>query len=114
MDAIEGKAIADKVEYKVNLKDIEQAFINSDNIGLVNQPVSFQGITAGLTDFTAKEHFWNFGDGFRPGGPLEKKIFGKKGEYTIQLGIWGEKDSLGIIPEKCYQKKVRFLIRMRK
>jgi hypothetical protein len=109
MDAIEGKAIADKVEYKVNLKDIEQALIYSDNIGLVNQPVSFQGITTGLTDFTAKAYFWNFGDGFRPGEQLENKIFGKKGEYTVQLGLWGQKDILGIIPEKCYQKKVRII-----
>jgi len=109
MDALEGKAIADKVEYKVDLKDIEQVLINSDNIGMVNQPVSFQGITTGLPDFTAKSYFWNFGDGFRPGGPIENKIFGKKGEYTVQLGLWGQKDSLGIIPEKCYQKKVRII-----
>jgi len=107
VDAIEGKAIADKVEYKVDLKDIEQALINSDNIGLVNQPVSLEGKTAGITDFTAKSYFWNFGDGFRPGGLLEKYIFGKKGEYTVQLGLWGQKDSLGIIPEKCYQKNIR-------
>jgi hypothetical protein len=107
IDAIEGKAIADKVEYKVNLEDVEQALINSDNIGVVNQPVLFQGITTGLTDFTAKAYFWNFGDGFRPGGSLENKIFGKKGEYTVQLGLWGQKDSLGILPEKCYLKNVR-------
>jgi hypothetical protein len=107
MDAIAGKAIADKVEYQVNLKDIEQALINSDNIGLANQPVSFQGVTTGLTDFTSKSYFWNFGDGFRPGGPIENKIFGKKGEYTVQLGLWGQKDSMGIISEKCYLKNVR-------
>jgi hypothetical protein len=107
IDAIAGKAIADKVEYKVNLENISQAYINSDNIGLVNQPVSFQGITSGLNDFTAKAYFWNFGDGFRPGMPYESKVFAKKGEYTVQLGLWGQKDSTGIIPEACYQKIVR-------
>jgi hypothetical protein len=107
IDAIEGKAIADKVEYRVNLKEIEQALINSDNIGLVNQPVSFQGITAGLKDFTAEACFWNFGDGFRPGHLDESRSFGKKGEYTVQLGLWGQKDSSGVTPEKCYLKNVR-------
>jgi len=107
MDAIEGKTIADKVEYKVNLKDIEQALINSDNIGLVNQPMSFQGITSSITGFEPSAYFWNFGDGFRPGGPLETRIFGKRGEYTVHFGLWGQKDSLGIIPEKCYLKNVR-------
>jgi hypothetical protein len=107
VDAIEGKTIADKVEYKVNLEDIEQALINSDNIGLVNQPVPFKGITTSLTGFTAKSYFWNFGDGFRPGGMNESKIFGKAGEYAVQLGLRGQKDSLGIISEKCFLKNVR-------
>ena len=107
VDAIEGKAIADKVEYKVNLEEIKQALISSDNIGLVNQPMSFQSITTSLADFTPKAYFWNYGDGFRPGGIQENKIFGKKGVYTVQLGLWGQKDSLGIIPEKCYLKNVR-------
>jgi hypothetical protein len=107
IDAIGGKAIADKVEYRVSLKDIEQALINSDNIGLVNQPVTFEGIASGLAGFSAKACFWNFGDGFRPGRFLETKTFGKKGNYTVQLGLWGQKDSLGIIPEKCYLKNIR-------
>lgn len=108
-DAIGGKVIADKVEYMVNLKDIEQALINSDNIGLVNQTMEFQGITTSLPGFAANAYFWNYGDGFRPGGPVDTKIFGKKGEYTVQLGMWGQKDSLGIIPKKCYLKKVRIV-----
>lgn len=109
LDAIEGKAIADKVEYKVDLKDIEQFIIGSDNIGMINQPLSFQAVKTGLPDFNPNKYFWNFGEGFRPGGPIESKIFGRKGEYTVQLGLWGQKDSQGIIPEKCYQKNVRIL-----
>jgi hypothetical protein len=107
LDAVEGKPMADKVEYKVDLKDIEQFMIGSDNIGMIRQPLSFQAIQTGLADFTPKEYFWNFGEGYRPGGPVEDKIFGRKGEYTVQLGLWGQKDSTGIIQEKCYQKNVK-------
>jgi hypothetical protein len=106
LDALDGKAIADKVEYKVDLKDIEQFLIHSDNLGMINHPMSFQAIQSGMTGFTPKKYFWNFGEGFRPGDPVENKIFGRKGEYTVQLGIWGQKDSNGLIPEKCYQKNV--------
>jgi len=106
MDAIEGKAIADKVEYNVNLEDLDQALINSDNIGLVNQPVSFQAVTSSLKDFIPVAHFWNFDDGFRPGGLLESNTYLKTGEYTVKLGLWGQKDSLGITPEKCFLKKI--------
>ncbi len=107
LDVIGGKTISDKVEYRVNLNDIEQFLIGTDNIGLVNQPMLFEAIKSGLPDFKPVEYFWNFGEGFRAGGQCESKIFGRKGEYTVQLGLWGQKDSLGIIPEKCYLKNVR-------
>ncbi len=60
VDAIEGKAIADKVEYKVNLKNIEQALISSDNIGLVNQPMSFQEYNHRIGRFYSKSIFLEF------------------------------------------------------
>jgi hypothetical protein len=107
VDAIEGKPIADNVEYAVNLEEIRQALINSDNIGLVNQPISFHGITTPLAGNIPEAYFWNYGNGFRPGGPKGSHVFGTKGKYTVQLGLQGQKDSLGIIPEKCFEKVVR-------
>ena len=35
------------------------------------------------------------------------KTFKKKGEYTVQLGLLAEKDSLGMIPKRCVMKKIR-------
>ncbi len=110
-DAIEGKVIAEGIEYKVNLSDADQALIHSDNIGLVNQPMPFHGITTSLTEFNPTAYYWDFGDGFRPGGLIENMTYGKTGEFTVRLGLWGQKDSLGNIPEKCYQKDIRIFRR---
>ena len=33
--------------------------------------------------------------------------FKKKGEYTVQLGLLAEKDSLGMIQKTCVMKKIR-------
>jgi len=35
------------------------------------------------------------------------QTFGKSGEYTVQLGLLGTKDSLGMIPKTCVEKKIR-------
>ena len=37
----------------------------------------------------------------------EDRTFKKKGEYIVQLGLLGEKDSLGVIPKRCVMKKIR-------
>jgi outer membrane protein OmpA-like peptidoglycan-associated protein len=106
-DDLTGNIIADQVNYNVEIEDIQQAFINSYNVGIADEPVSFDGAKINLKDFRITDYFWNFGDGFYPGGPLMNKVFKKKGEYAIQLGLLGEKDSLGKIQEKCFMKKIR-------
>jgi len=107
MDELTGKAIAEQVEYKVELKNIEQAYINSYNVGVVDKSISFDGLKINLKDFRITDYLWNFGDGFKPGGSLMSKTFKKKGEYMVQLGLLAEKDSLGTIPKTCVMKKIR-------
>ncbi len=107
IDELTGDTIAKQVEYNVMLENIEQAYINSYNIGIADKPVIFDGIIKDLKDFRATDFLWNFGDGFKQGGPSISRTFKKKGEYTVQLGILGEKDSLGMTPQRCVMKKIR-------
>ena len=107
IDELTGDTIAGQVNYNVVLEDIEQAYINSYNVGIADKPISFDGVRINLKDFKLTDYLWNFGDGFKPGGPLMSKAFKKDGEYLVKLGLLGEKDSLGIIPQKCFMKKIR-------
>jgi outer membrane protein OmpA-like peptidoglycan-associated protein len=107
IDELTGKAIADQVDYKVELENIEQAYINSYNVGLVNTPISFDGAKTNLKGFRIKDYLWNVGDGFKPGGPFMCTKFTKKGEYTVQLGVLAEKDSLRITRKTCVKKNVK-------
>jgi PKD repeat protein len=107
IDKLTGNVIANQVDYKVDLENIEQVYINSYNVGFVNKSISFEGITTDLKGFGITDYLWNFGDGFKPGGPLMSTTFKKKGEYMVQLGLLSEKDSLGVIPKTCAIKKVR-------
>lgn len=105
-DELTGDTISKQIEYKVNLKDIEQAFINSYNVGIVDNPIPFDGIKTNLKDFHITDYLWNFGDGFKSGGLYMNKTFNRKGVYNIKLGLLGAKDSLGIIQGKCVTKKI--------
>ncbi|MBN1791178.1 MAG: PKD domain-containing protein [Bacteroidales bacterium] len=107
MDELTGKAIAEHIEYTVELENIEQAYIHSANVGLVNQAISFDGTKTNLEGFRITDYLWNFGDGFKHGGPYMSHSFGKSGEYTVQLGLLGPKDSLDMIPKTCVEKKIR-------
>jgi hypothetical protein len=89
------------------LEEIDQGYIESGNIGLVDIPVSFNTILTGLKNFRANDFYWNFGDGFNPGGPVMDHKFTRKGENTVQLGLLGEKDTLGNVKKLCVVKKIR-------
>jgi outer membrane protein OmpA-like peptidoglycan-associated protein len=106
IDNLTGDAIAKQVEYNVELSTIEQAYINSLNVGMVDKSISFDAAKTNLIGFRITDYLWNFGDGFKPGGPVMSTTFKKEGEYTVQLGLLAEEDSLGTIPKTCVMKKI--------
>jgi WD40-like Beta Propeller Repeat./PKD domain. len=107
IDELTSDTIAKQVEYKTELENIKQAYINSDKVGIVDKSISFKGVTSDLKGFRITDYFWNFGDGFKPGGPFINNTFKKKGEYMVKLGLFAEKDSLGVIPKICVMKKIK-------
>ncbi len=107
MDELTGEAIAEQVDYKVELENIEQAYIHSYNVGIVDTISVFRRGKNHLKGYRITDYLWNFGEGFKPGGSFMSMTFKKKGEYTVQLGLLAEEDSLGRIPKTCVMKKIR-------
>ena len=105
-DELTGDTIANQVRYKVDLENINQAYIKSTNFGNVGKPLAFEGITKDLKDLRIVEYFWDFGDGFKSGGTLMNTTFKKKGEYMVKLGLIAGKDSSGVNPKICVMKKL--------
>jgi hypothetical protein len=106
-DDLTGDAIAKQVEYKVELENIEQAMIKSDNHGTAGRSMSFEGVTTDLKGISITDYLWDFGDGFKPGGPVMNQIFKKKGEFIVKLGLLASKDSLGAVRKICVMKKIK-------
>ena len=107
IDELTGKAIDKQVEYKIELEAHKQAYINSYNVGIVDEIISFNAIKTKLPGYRITDYLWNFGDGFKPGGPYMNKTFKRRGEYTVQLGLLTNEDSTGKILKTCVMKKIR-------
>jgi PKD domain/WD40-like Beta Propeller Repeat len=107
IDELTGDSIAKQVDYKVELENIRQAVINSDDAGNVDRTISFEGVTSDLKGIRIIDYFWDFGEGFKPGGPFISNTFKKKGEYMVKLGLLAEKDSLGVVHKTCFMKKIK-------
>ena len=106
-DKLTGNIISKQAIYKAELENQDQAYINSGNIGIVNELMPFEGVTADLKGLRITDYFWDFGDGFKQGGPNMNKTFNKDGEYIVRLGLIAKKDSMGIVPGKCFLKKIK-------
>jgi hypothetical protein len=106
IDDLTGDTIAKQVEYKAELENIKQAYINSDKVGSVDKSISFEGVISDLKGIRVTDYLWNFGEGFKPGGPFIRNTFKEKGKYMVKLGLLAEKDSLGVVRKICVMKKV--------
>ena len=106
-DKLTRDTISNRVKYNLNLEEKDQPCILAPNTGFVRKQINYNGIVTGLKDFRISGVFWDFGKGFIPGGEKMTMSFPKEGEYTIRLGLTGEKDSLGNSARLCVMRKIR-------
>ncbi len=106
LDAIKTDSIHSRTSYNFELEDENKTNINAPDAGVVNEAISFDGLKTNLPDFRISDYLWNLGDGFVIRGPVVKKVFEKPGEYPVQLGLLGDRDTLGNIAKACICKKI--------
>jgi outer membrane protein OmpA-like peptidoglycan-associated protein len=106
-DSLQTNSILGKTSYKFELKEFNQAFINSPDAGIAGKELSFDGYKSNLPGFNISGFLWDFGEGFKIRGPSVNKVFDKNGEYTVRLGLLGEKDNAGNIAKACVFKKIK-------
>lgn len=107
IDELTGDTITDQARHDVKLRNIEQAVIRSANTGFTGKPLTFEGDANDLKGIKITDYFWDFGDGFKPGGQIMSKEFRRKGDYLIKLGLLTEKDSLNVSHKICVMKKIK-------
>jgi len=101
-----GDTINNPSSYYVDLREKEQAYINSSFKGFVGDTLSFDALQTNLPDYNVKEYLWNFGKEFDRSGLSVSHQFMQAGEYIVKLGLIGETDSTGTISKSCVYKKI--------
>lgn len=105
-DDLTGDEIAKQVKYEVELENFDQVIIRSADIGSADKAIPFESVTTDLKGISVTDYFWDFGDGFKPGGAIMNNTFKKRGEYLVRLGLLAVKDSSGVIYKTCVFKKL--------
>ncbi len=107
IDEITGDTIAEKVEYPVNLESPEQLSVHSNYVGMAGQSIFFRAQNPLVDLFNDSQYWWDFGDGYEPGGPEKRYTFLKKGIYSVKVGLISTDKATGIVSKSCVAKDIR-------
>jgi flagellar motor protein MotB len=112
LDIIErgsGKLFFSKLSYNLEIRDLEQPFINSSDVAVKGDLIEFDGLKSYLPGFKKLSYSWDFGDGIRSTGDKVKHSYQKRGEYVVNLGITLRSDSTGNINKTGISKRILLL-----
>jgi outer membrane protein OmpA-like peptidoglycan-associated protein len=109
IDRATGKLFFSKLSYKLEIRDIEQPYINSSDIAVKGDIIEFDGLKSYLPDYKILTYSWDFGDGSRSSGESVKHSYKNKGEYIVNLGLTLKSRSTGNINKTGISKKVIIL-----
>lgn len=101
-----GDIFFSKLRFKVDLKDFEQAYINSYDVAVKGDSIDFDALKSYLPGYKILSFSWDFGDGTRLQGPRVKHAFEDKGEFMVNLGLVLKSDSTGAIRKTGSSKKI--------
>jgi outer membrane protein OmpA-like peptidoglycan-associated protein len=98
-----------KLSYLLELKDIEQPYINSHNVTFKGDTLDFDGLKSFQPGYKILNYSWDFGDGTREQGEKVRHSFKEKGEYMVNLGLTLKAESSGKIHKTGSSKKILVL-----
>jgi outer membrane protein OmpA-like peptidoglycan-associated protein len=105
IDKATGNLFFSKLSYKLDLKDIEQAFISSPDFSIKGDEIEFDGLRSFFPGNKILSYSWDLGDGTRLQGEKAKHTYNTSGKFIIRLGLT-LKDSTGNIHKAGSSKKI--------
>jgi len=106
IDKSTGKLFFNKLSYKLELRDYEQAYINSSEVAITGDVMEFDGLMSSLPGSEILSYSWDFGDGIRSTGKTVQHAYQKVGEYIVNLGLTLKSESTGNIHKTGISKKI--------
>jgi len=111
VNTMTGKDVANEVEYVVNLDEIQQGRIHSPDLVTAGHSVAFDGLQSKMGEAKVTQYYWDFGEGFAPGGAEMDTVFERNGNHVVQLGLALASEGGSALQYVCVKKTIRVLNR---
>ena len=107
IDALTGEVSMNQANYMLDIKDVEQVYINSADTVQVGKEIVFDGLETNIKDFDIDEFYWFMGDGSDVVSTLSKShVYEKEGVYNVKLGITSAMNEKTEINKACGMKRI--------
>lgn len=109
IDTLTGDLFFSQASYDLEIKDIEQVYIESADTSGVFTEIHFDGTRTNLTDFVIDSYHWYIKDQSYFEAPDVYYAFNEEGTYTITLGVRSVPDENGLVKQACIQKPINIV-----
>jgi outer membrane protein OmpA-like peptidoglycan-associated protein len=109
IERVTGKPFFSKLSYNLEIRDIEQPYINSSDVAVKGDIIEIDGLKSYLPGYKILTYSWDFGDGYRSSGKSVRHSYQKKGEYIVNMGLTLKSGSTGNINKTGISKKILVL-----
>jgi len=106
VDKATGSLFFTKLLLDLDLKDIEQPYINSPDAALSGASIDFDGLKSYMPGYEVAGYSWDFGDGSRAQGESVKHTYNNPGVYTVRMGMKLRSLSKGSIHNEGISKRI--------
>ena len=106
VDRYSGKLYFSLLNYKLDLGDYEQAYVNSKDVAVQGDSIVFDGLKSYLPGYKILNYSWDFGDGTKKKGNKVKHAYKERGEYLVNLELVLMSESNGYIRKTGSSKRV--------
>jgi hypothetical protein len=107
VDRKTGKPVHTKLSFELDLKDMEQPFIDADmRMVRTGEPVNFNAQKSNLPQKKVLALHWDFGDGGKASGEFVKHAYNESGVYKVKLAILTEDNKSGHLSRECISTEI--------
>jgi outer membrane protein OmpA-like peptidoglycan-associated protein len=109
VDTLTGDLFFSQASYDLEIKDIEQVYIESADTAGVFTEIYFDGTRTNLSDFVIDSYHWYIKEQSYFEAPDVYYAFNEEGTHTITLGVRSVPDDKGLVKQACIQKQINIV-----
>jgi outer membrane protein OmpA-like peptidoglycan-associated protein len=100
------KLFFSKLKYNLELTDYEQPYINSSDVAITGERLSFDGLKSNLPGYKVLSYSWVFDNKSRSFGSTAQYTFNEKGEFLVNLELVLQSETSGEKRKTGVSKKI--------